>query len=518
MKWSVIYHSALLASLLMLATVNGMAKVTINPLFSDNMVLQRDKKVAVWGTAAAGEKVTVSIEKQSVATEADAQGKWLLYLKPMKAGGPYEMSISTADDNLLVKNMLIGEVWIASGQSNMEYGIGSALNSQQEIAAADYPQIRLFTVRTMVADTPQQLSTGKWEICTPETAKSFSAVAYFFARDLYKTLNIPLGIIHSSVSGTMAEAWTRPEVMAGVPQLQPILDRYQADIKKYQLELAAYTDKLAAWEIEVKAATDAGNKAPVKPKAPVNPATMTTHPGGLWNGKIAPLIPFTMRGVIWWQGEYNSERSEQYKTLFPSMIKDWRAQWGQGDFPFYFVQMQNLDIQPQPNKARYYEMRDAQLFTYRTVPNTGMAISVDIGDANNIHPPNKQEASRRLALIARTKVYGEKLVYSGPMFKRLKLKDGKAIISFSDIDGGLITKTGAELKSFTIAGNDEKFYPAEAVIVGKTVVVSCREVADPVAVRYAWEDNPVCSLYNSAGLPASPFRSDNWLMPSAGNY
>lgn len=515
MQYFTIFRSLLLVAMLVLAAANGMAKVTINSLFSDNMVIQRDKKVAVWGTAAAGEKITVAIEKQSAVTEADAQGKWLLYLKPMKAGGPYEMTI-TGEDTLLVKNLLVGEVWIASGQSNMEYGLGHAINSKEEIAAADYPQIRLFTVRTIVADTPQQQLTGKWDICTPETAKSFSAVGYLFARDLYKALNIPIGIIHSSVSGTLAEAWTRPEVMQG-PQLQPILDRYQQELKKYQLELAAYPEKLAAWELAVKAAVDGGIKPPAKPKEPANPAILTTKPGGLWNGKIAPLIPFTMRGVIWWQGEYNSERSEQYKTLFPSMIKDWRAQWGLGDFPFYFVQLQNLDIQPQPNKARYYEMRDAQLYTYRTVPNTGMAIAVDIGKADDIHPPNKQEAARRLALIARAKVYGEKVVFSGPLYKSLKVKDGKAIISFSEIDGGLVSKTGAALSSFTIAGKDEKFYPAQAAIVGKTVVVSCTQVPAPVAVRYAWEDNPVCSLYNEADLPASPFRSDYWEMPSAGN-
>ena len=510
-------HMILGIAVLMLACATTWADVSLNALFTDNMVLQRDMPVAVWGKAAADEEVTVTIANQTHTGKADVDGRWIVNLAPMPAGGPHEMTVAAAN-SVTLKNILIGEVWVASGQSNMEFGMGHAINSAEEIAAADYPQLRLYTVRTQVAATPQEDLTGDWQVCTPETVQKYSALAYFFGRDLQQTLGVPVGIVHSSVSGTTAEAWIRPEALQGNPILQPILDRYAASVAQYPQDVEKYPALLAAWEEAVKQATADGTKAPVKPRAPADPATLTTRPGGLWNGKIAPLTRLAMRGVIWWQAEYNSERSEQYKTLFPALIHDWRAQWGQGDFPFLFVQLQNLDIQPQPNKAKYFEMRDAQLYSYRTVPNTGMAMAVDVGKATDIHPPNKQEVARRLVLIARAKVYGEALIYSGPLYDSMTVEGEKARIAFTELADGLVSKTGETLASFTIAGEDKIFHQAQAIIEENTVLVWSPDVAKPVAVRYAWADDPVCSLYNLTGLPASPFRTDDWPLESFGNW
>ncbi len=488
----------------------ALATVQLHGLFTDNMVLQRNAPVPVWGTATPGARVRVTLEKVSASAMADKAGHWKAILPKLTAGGPFDLTVSGDGDPVTLHNVLVGEVWLASGQSNMEYGVGHAINGKDEIAKADWPNIRVFTVPTRVCADPQADVTGAWEVCTPQTAGKFSTVAYFYARELYQALHVPIGIIHSSVSGTLAEAWTRTEVLAGKPALAPILTRYAQAEKTFDADQAAYLLKLAAW----KKMDMVAQKTTPKPVAPTDPATQTTHPAGLYNGKIAPLLPFRIAGCIWWQGEYNSERCEQYKTLFPALIADWRAQWGQGDFPFYFVQLQNLDIQPQPNPAHYDEMREAQLFTWRTVPNTGMVVFADAGDAHNIHPPNKQEASRRLALIARAQVYGEKdLVYSGPRYTGMKI-DGAAVrLRFDYLGGGLVLKDTA---GFTLAGADQLFHPAVAKIDGDTVVLTSPDVPAPVAARYAWADNPTCTLFNQAGLPASPFRTDAWALLTAG--
>ncbi len=479
--------------MLIMTSLNVLAGVEVNPLFCDQMVLQREVRVPVWGKSIPGEKITVKINKKQVSTITDNNGKWQVDLPKMKAGGPFDLNISGATA-ITLKDVYIGEVWLASGQSNMEYPVGHAINGKQELADANYPQVRFFTVGTVVAGEPKETVTGKWEICNPKNAEHFSATAYFFARELYKRLKIPIGIIHSSVSGTLAEAWVRPEAMRDEKDFSPIFSRYEDSVVAYNKALE------------------------IKPKSgmPADPSQQTTRPGGLYNGKIAPLVPFAIRGAIWWQGEYNSERCEQYKKLFPLLINDWRKQWGY-DFPFYFVQLQNLDIQPQPNAAHYDEMRDAQLFTMRTVKNTGMAVMCDAGDKNDIHPPNKQEAGRRLALIAREQVYGENVSYSGPVYQKMSVCcDGKIRLHFTNTDGGMASKSGEILGSFTIAGANKKFLPAMAKIDGDTVVVWNTDVKKPVAVRYAWSDNPTCSLYNGAGLPASPFRTDSWFLKTTG--
>jgi len=514
------------------------AEVVLPPLFSDGLVLQAGSKAPVWGKADPGEKVTVTIAGQSRNAMADAQGKWRVDLENLEAGGPLGMTVA-GKNTLTIRNVLVGEVWLASGQSNMEYPLAAwhVRNGDAEVAAANYPLIHVFTVKTKVAPAPLEEAEGSWQVCTPTNAPSFSATGYFFARDLHKAIGKPVGLIHSSVSGTLAEAWTSTEVLKGEPDFAAIFQRYDDAVAAYPKALQDYKDKLAAWEKAAATAKEANEKPPAKPAEPRDPATATTRPGGLFNGKIAPLIPFGFRGAIWWQGEFNSERGEQYAKLFPALIRDWRRRWAQGDFPFLFVQLQNLDIQPQPNKAHYDEMRDAQLMTLRSVTNTGMAVACDVGDANNIHPPNKQVIGGRLALIARATVYGEKeLEYSGPLYQGMKVDGGLIRLSFTHLGGGLTVKNGGgdvslpwraggppvgsrakpALDSFVIAGADRKFVKAEAKIDGDAVLVCSPEVKQPVAVRYAWADNPVCTLYNQAGLPASPFRTDDWPVFSTG--
>jgi len=520
------------------------AAIRICPLFSDNMVILQNTAVPVWGTAEPGQGVEVIFSGQRKRTTADASGRWSVKLDPLPASDrPQELIVHPTDTGatgsktsraakLAMTNVLVGEVWLASGQSNMEYAVTTSLNHEAEIAAAHYPAIRFFQVKTKVEAEPVHTLEGQWAVCTPETVPQFSATAYYFARDLHKAIRVPVGIIQSAESGTLAEAWSSREVLESDPDFQPILDRYARALAEYPAAKKAYEEALSRHNSAAVQAHDAGGKqahhealaappsVPAKepPAPPVDPALATTHPSGLFNGKIMPLIPYAIRGIIWWQGEYNSERGEQYRKLFPALIRNWRSHWQKPDLPFLFVQLQNLDIEPQPNPAHYDELRDAQLLTLKTVPHTGMAVACDVGDPKNIHPPNKQAVGARLSLIARGMVYGDKgLVYSGPIYRDYRVEVNAIRIHFDHIADGLVARGGQPLASFEIAAADRKFVPAQAVIDKNEVVVRSADVSAPVAVRYAWRDNPTCSLDNSAGLPASPFRTDDWPLASAGN-
>ena len=464
--------------------------------------------------------MTVRFAGQRKSAVATGDGKWMVRLDAMKASAEgRDLTVDApGGPSVILKDVLVGEVWVASGQSNMEYGlVGSVQNGDKEAASANFPLLRLYTVATVVADAPAADVSGQWQICTPATAAGFSGFGYLFGRDLQQHLGVPVGIVHSSVSGTLAEAWTSWSALEGSPELTPILQRYHDAVAAYPAAVAAYHDKLDAWQASADAAKTDGKPVPAgKPAPPSDPAAETTHPGGLFNGKIAPLIPLAMRGVIWWQGEYNSERCEQYKTLFPTLIGDWRKRWRIGDFPFFFVQLQNLDIEPQPNPAHYDEMREAQLFTFEHVPNTGMAIACDVGDANNIHPPRKQPVAERMLLCARALAYGEHIEYSGPIYRSMEVHGREVHIHFSHTGGGLASKSGESVGSFEIAATNRVFRSAQAKIDRDSVIVSSTDVAEPVSVRYAWKDNPVCTLYNGAGLPASPFRTDDWPLFTTG--
>jgi len=486
------------------------ADVKLPAVIGDNMVLQQGGKISIWGWADPGEEVMAGVSWHSMkwAVTADKDGKWTFKMNPPKAGGPYEMTIS-GKNVIEIKNIMVGEVWVCSGQSNMQMAVQSSANAEQEIAGADYPKIRLFTVTRKVAEEPQLDCEGSWSECSPETVPGFSAVAYFFGRELHKELNVPVGLIHTSWGGTPAEAWTRREVLEADADFAPILKRYDDAVAKYPQAMEQYKQKLAEWKQAVEKAKAEGKKPPRRPRAPFGPGNPHA-PAGLYNAMIAPLIPYGIQGAIWYQGESNAGRAYQYRTLFPAMIKNWRDDWGRGKFSFLFVQLANfMKTKPEPDESAWAELREAQSMTL-ALPNTGMAVIIDIGDAVDIHPKNKQDVGKRLALWPLAGIYGKKLVYSGPIYKSMKADGNSIILSFDHAGGGLVAKGDGQLKGFSIAGADRKFVWADAKIEGNTVVVSSEKVSDPVAVRYAWADNPVCNLYNKEGLPATPFRTDDW--------
>jgi len=496
--------------LVLISACVSFADVRLPAIIGDNMVLQRDKKASVWGWAEPGEEVMVSVNWRSMkwAVTADKNGKWKFEMKSPKAGGPYEMTIS-GKNTITIKNILVGEVWVCSGQSNMAMSVGSSANAEWKIAAANYPKIRLFTVGRNVAEQPQSDCEGSWTLCSPETIRSFSAVAYYFGRELHKKLDVPVGLIHTSWGGTPAEAWTRREILEKDEDFAPILKRYADAVARYPQAKTEHEQKVAQWKEVVKKARAEGKEPPRQPRAPLGPGHYRS-PSGLYNAMIAPLIPHAIQGAIWYQGEANVGRAYQYRKLFPAMIKNWRNDWGQGNFPFLFVQLPNFRaVNPEPADSALAELREAQLMTL-ALPNTGMAVIIDIGEADNIHPKNKQDVGKRLALWALARNYRKKLVYSGPIYKSMKVEGNKIVLQFDSVGGGLVAGRGRALKGFAIAGADRKFVWADAKIVGDGVVVSCDEVSEPVAVRYAWADNPVCNLYNKEGLPASPFRTDDW--------
>lgn len=477
----------------------------LNSLFSDNVVLQQNKPLPIWGTGSDGEKIEVTLGNHS-ATATVSGGKWRVRLDALPAGGPYTLTVR-GDNALTVGNVLVGEVWVCSGQSNMERQLGPRNgqklleNWQQEAAAADFPQIRMFFVARNPAPNPVEDAHGKWVVCSPATVKDFSAVGFFFARALQADLKVPVGMIFSAVGGTPVEAWTSQAALESVPAGAELLRKADQDIREFPAKLAQYkTDEpglLQKYEQDVAAAAAAGKPAPKKPSAPADPTNK--HPSGLFNGMIAPLMPCAIRGVIWYQGESNGGRGKQYRTLFPLMIRDWRSRWQQGDVPFCFVQLATY-------RASDPMIREAQFLALTRVAQTAMVVTTDVGDASDIHPTRKVPVGVRLALAARAVAYHEKIEFSGPLFAASEFKDGKVILHFSHANG--LTAKGGVLTGFVIAGADRKWVPADAVIHGDTVVVNSPTVSAPTAVRYNWAGVADGNLFNSADLPASPFRTD----------
>lgn len=619
--------------------VNGFSQIQLSPIFTDNMVLQQQSEVPIWGKAKPNStvNVTTSWDGKKQTTTADSEGKWMIKVSTPAAGGPFEIEIN----KIKLKNVLIGEVWICSGQSNMEWPVKSAANSDNEIAAANYPNIRLLTVNRATSIHPLEDFTAKgngWETCSPETISDFSAVAYYFGRNIHHSLNVPVGLIHTSWGGTLAEAWTSEQSLKMMPEFIRAVDDFKTSSERLSLEdwlaevnkndfglkdnvaIAAAKDyndsdwntavQPELWEngdlfdtdgivwfrknIEIPESWEGSNlilslgaiddidityfngkeigstngweedrkyiipASLVKkgtaviavrvvdtgggggfygdPKkmfiAPVNNDAMRINLDGEWkyklsvklkgtnlnveneptslfNAMLAPLIPYGIKGAIWYQGESNSGRSYQYRTLFPLMINDWRSKWGY-DFPFYFVQLANyMEIKENPSESGWAELREAQLKTLQ-LENTGMAVTVDIGDTDDIHPKNKQDVGKRLALQALSQTYGLEVVASGPMYHYYQLEGDKIRIFFRPSKSALKIKGDNVLKGFAIAGPDKIFHWADARIEGDQVVVSSPKVAFPIAVRYAWADNPICNLFNEADLPASPFRTDDW--------
>ncbi|HEX3998425.1 MAG TPA: sialate O-acetylesterase [Pirellulales bacterium] len=447
----------------------AMAAVKLPTIIGGDMVLQQGCPVPIWGWADKGEEVTVNFAGQSVSGKAGDDGRWEVKLAKLEATPnekPLEMTIKgSSGEPITLKNILVGEVWICSGQSNMEMGIGIAQNAPAEIKAADYPNIRLFTVTKSKVREPASDVKGSWAECNSKTISTggwggFSAAAYYFGRDLYKKLKVPVGLIHTSWGGTAAELWTSKKALEANPLLK---------------DLAGHGEN-----------------------------------SSLYNGMIAPLVPFAIRGAIWYQGEANVGRAAQYRELLPTMIRNWRSEWKQGDFPFGVVQIAPFDYHGGIPEAELWE---SQVYTAESVPNTGLITTMDIGELKNIHPKNKQEVGRRLAMWALAKVYGENVEYSGPIYKSMEIDGDKIKISFDHLDGGLKSRDGKPLTEFTITGPDGKFQPAKAEIEGSTVVVESDKVSNPVAVRFAFHDTAQPNLESKEGLPAVPFRTDSGLPP-----
>ena len=644
----ILYKTIPWAILLLLFLIDSLtAQVNLSPIFNNNMVLQQGMEIPVWGWASPGEKVTVTLDKSIVSVRTNKEGQWTLKLPAMNYGGPFEMTVK-GKNTLKFKNILIGEVWVCSGQSNMEFYLINSKNGEAEVTVSDYPDIRLYTVKKRISQTPAiHLEDSEWLPCSPASSPLFSAVGYFFAKELYDNLKVPIGIINTAWGGTLAESWTSKETISKNPDFA----EHMAQLKKIDLEKYALTFEnevksrvgaestvdlgikggLPVWanpnyddtnwkfmklpgyfehngleavdgtvwfRKEVEVLPDEAGKIATLSLAKINDSDSTflngilvgsnhliaeksrvyTIPAGLlksgkniitvqvkdiggrggiygdstvlklqcqnrtiplsgnwkykvglvkytavpgpnayptllFNGMIHPLIPYGIRGVIWYQGEGNANRAKQYQRLFPDMIKDWRDHWGQGDFPFLFVQLASfMKCDSLPQESSWAELREAQSKTL-ALSNTGMAVTLDVGDELLIHPTNKKPVGKRLVLAALKVAYNKDIIFSGPVYKAMRVDGEKVTLTFEDVGDGLKIKDKYGYpKGFTVAGKDHKFYWARAQLTGKnTLEVYCPEVNNPVAVRYGWGNNPAdANLYNSADLPASPFRTDNW--------
>jgi sialate O-acetylesterase len=474
------------------------ADVTLPALFADHMVVQRQLPVHVWGMADSGEAVTVSFRGESQAATADHLGRWSLYLPPGEAGGPFEITVQGHNKSIL-RDVLVGDVWVASGQSNMEFEMYKVANATTEIAAAGYPNIRLLKVAKSFSDYRMDDAklAASWVDCTPESVHDFSAVAYFFARDVQKKENVPIGLIESSWGGTPAEAWTSLRALSTDAGLMPVFAARATMTDNEPTTLLQQQEE----EREIEQAKVAGRPTP---EFPWHPDPNSWGPGNLYNAMITPLTPFPIRGVIWYQGEANSglARAPLYGRVLQTLIQDWRNNWAEGDFPFLFVQISNFKSNATED---WPEAREGQRSAL-ALRNTAMVVTIDIGNPDDVHPMNKQDVGARLALAARAVAYGEVLEYSGPLYRQTTTEDHALKVWFTHAESGLQAKGGA-LRGFEIAGEDGKYVPAQARIEGSSVVVSSGAVSTPVYVRYGWANSPDCNLYNKQGLPASPFRS-----------
>ena len=506
-----------LAVLLHLSSV--MADVKLPAVIGDNMVLQHGQPTPIWGWADPGERITVTVAGRVLRSEAAADGSWRLLLPKLEpAQGPLEIRIQGSSGSAkTIKNVMVGEVWFCTGPSNIFWAVKRCDNAQQEIAAADYPKIRFFTVERKTADEPQADCVGHWFECSPATVGDVSGVGYFFSRRLHKDLDVPIGLLQSFWGGSRVEAWTSIEALEAEPQLRPILDWWTASYARFDSgeAQAEYDDELRRWRQAAAKAKAEGKKPPSKPQPPENPRLSRHRPACLYNGMVAPLIPYGTRGVISYQGLGNLFFAQYSRELMATMIRDWRSRWGQrpfpfGPFPFGMVQPAPFpcDRWPKSSPDAYSVQREAQLLVLDTVANTGVAPTTDIGDLEVLHFTNKQEVGRRLALWALATVYGRNTPYAGPIYKRMSIEGNRIRIHFSHTGSGLTTSDGRLPTHFTIAGPDNIFHPAVAAIDGHTVVVHSDRVPNPANVRFAFSDTAIPNLINKEGFPASLFRTE----------
>jgi sialate O-acetylesterase len=526
---TVVAHSLLL----FVSAIAVQAEVKLHSLFTDHMVLQRGMAVPIWGSADDGEQVTVEFRGKKVSTTAKG-GAWMVKLGKLKAGGPDELKV-TGKNSITLRDVLVGEVWLASGQSNMEWPLRASFQPISDIQSANNPSLRLYTVPKLKADKPVKNVEAAWKETAPGSVSNFSAVAYYFGLKLQKDLGVPVGLIHTSWGGSPAEVWMREEVLAANPGYKrDILDAYPESLKKVAEGIAQWEKEQAEAKSEGKAFTKR------KPSAGWKPCE-------LYNGMIAPLIPYAIKGAIWYQGESNAGRAHQYRTLFPDMVTNWRKDWGQGDFPFLQVQLAPfMAIKDEPGESTWAELREAQMLATKVLPKVGAVVITDVGDPKDIHPVWKKPVGERLALAARGIAYAENIEWSGPQYRSLKVKGDRIVLSFDHVGAGMggmqiysdkVPGTeapdgirikynpekgwlNAPLVGFAIAGEDRKFVWGKAQVEGDNVVVWSPQVAKPVAVRYGWADCPVVNLFCSPKfgepvLPASPFRTDDWPMITA---
>ncbi|MEM9280719.1 MAG: sialate O-acetylesterase [Verrucomicrobiota bacterium] len=495
---------------------------TPHGLFTDHMVLQRDLPVPIYGTGNEGETIQVTLNGNSASTEVQ-DGEWIVHLPAMKAGGPYVLTIEGSESHI-IQDVMIGDVWLCTGQSNMAGTLAAYLKKAPEFYPGQpeaNPMIRLFKLKQDGADEPQtNVVTNEefgplWRLCDEESAPLFSATGYLFAHTLQPEIDVPIGLIYATLGGTKAESWVSGEVLRSRPDYQIILDDYATAVANYPQNQEAFEQRLADWRNK-PAEERRGTRSPQAPMGPQHPK----RPSGLFNFMIAPLQQFPVKGAIWYQGEGNSGRPDQYQKLFPDLITSWREQWGQGDFPFLFVQLAAYrKYNSVPEDSDWSRLQEAQTMTL-SLPNTGMATIIDVGHQTDIHPPDKPTVGKRLAAQALRIAYGHDMVASGPMFQDMDIQNSEVTLTFEDVGSGLTTRTVEtdgltvpenELAGFTLCGPDQKFHWADARITGKdTVVVSSSEVTEPVAVRYAWANFPRCNLYNEEGFPAVPFRTDQF--------
>jgi len=507
---------AILKILSLLFTTHTLAEVVLPSVLSSGMVLQRDKPIPVWGKAAAGEKVIVSFSGQSLETTTTADGTWMVKLTPLAASATAQTLTVQGSNKIELNDILIGEVWLGSGQSNMEWPMTKAVNGPAEVSAANFPQIRLFNVPRISKPTPQSTCEAAWKVCNPENVAGFSAVLYYMGLELHKDLNVPIGLINSSWGGSRIEPWTPVEGFALHPSQRDILRSIRSGMPgtdEYKNSTLAWIGNVEQWAREARQAVEAKTAPAPMPDQPGPAAQGFQGVIGLYNAMIHPLVPFALRGAIWYQGESNLGEGMAYLDRKRALIGGWRKVWNQGDFPFYTVQLAPFNYGNQPREiarknTALPEIWEAQNATLTEIPNTGIAVTNDIGDFADIHPTNKKEVGRRLSLIALAREYGKNdLVFSGPMFSAAKAEGGKMRVSFTSMGGGLVSRDGKPLREFQIAGADGVFHDAEAVIEGNDVLVSAASVAAPTQVRFAWNQIPEANLINKEGLPASAFRS-----------
>ena len=509
------------------------ADVKLPAIFSDHMVLQAGTSVPVWGWAASGEEVTVTIAGQTKKVSASTEGKWQVKLDPLPIGTPATLTVK-GKNTITVTDVLVGDVWLCSGQSNMAMGVGSSKDFDKEKAAANYPNIRMFQVNSGNALVPQDDCAGKWVVCATNTVGGFSATAYFFGREIHQQTGQAIGLINSSVGGTPIEAWTSLPAQQARPELKPVLDRYAQQATDWNPDKAQaeYAKQLAAWKEAAAKAKTNGKPAPRQPSPQTDPRLRSNYPASLFNGKIAPLIPYALHGGIWYQGEANANSAATiYGVQLTTLIQDWRNRWG-NEFPFAWVQLPEwLAVQTNSVEESAWAVTRTEMLQPLKLPRTGIAIALGTGDAKDIHPKNKQEVGHRLAIWALATVYGRRgVAWAGPLLASHKIVGNEVVINFTHTEGGLMAPD-SQLKGFAIAGADKKWLRANARIAGDTVIVWHPSITTPVAVRYAWANNPVgaprwrwqankglcyvwadkpagANLCNGAGLPASPFRTD----------